>query len=270
MTDKKIGIIGCGNMGEALLGRLEKVREKSTDLMVTDMDAARRDEIQERHKIMVGIDNNYLVKYSDIIIIAVKPKDFDGVLRQEICCGISPEKLVISLGAGITTKYIESIIGKKMPVVRAMPNMAAVIGEAITVISAGSSAKKEHMDLAREILEMVGDVLEMDEKHLDAVTAVSGSGPAYFFYLMESMIEAAEDLGIDKKHAEKLVYKTAIGSAALVHKLETHPETLRMRVTSKGGTTEAAFKVFELKKFSSIVKEAMRRAYSRSKKLGRV
>ena len=269
MTNKKIGIIGCGNMGEALLSRLAKVAVKSADLIVAEMDAGRRGDIMSRHKMIVGIDNNYLVKYSDVIIIAVKPKDFDVLLKQEICCGVSKRKLVISLAAGITTKYIESVIGNDVPVVRAMPNMAAVIGESMTVVSGGTSAGRRHVKLAIEILSCIGDVVETDEKLLDAVTAISGSGPAYFFYLMESMIESAISLGLNKKLAERLVYKTALGSAKLVHLLETHPKILRARVTSKGGTTEAAFKVFEAKKFKAVVKEAVKRAYVHSKKLGR-
>jgi len=269
MINKKIGIIGCGNMGEALLGRLAKAVEKSTMLIVTELDAGRRETIQDRYKITVGIDNNYLVKHCDVIIIAVKPKDFDNLLSREICCGASDKKLVISLAAGVTTGHIESLIGRHVPVVRAMPNMAAVIGEAITSISAGSAAKNAHMKLAREILENIGEVVDVDEKLADAVTAVSGSGPAYFFHLMEAMMEAAEGLGIDKRSAERLIYKTALGSAKLVHELKIHPAVLRRRVTSRGGTTEAAFKVFKAGKFKAIVKEAIECACSHSKKIAR-
>lgn len=269
MINKKIGIIGCGNMGEALLSRLVKAVRKSADLMVTELEPVRRETIQGRYKIIVGIDNNYLVKYCDVIVIAVKPKDFDILLSRQICRGVSDKKLVISLAAGVTTGHIESLIGGGVPVVRAMPNMAAVVGEAITSISAGSAAKAAHMKLAREILEKMGEVVEVDEKLADAVTAVSGSGPAYFFYLMEAMMEAAEGLGIDKRSAERLVYKTALGSAKLVHELKIHPGILRGRVTSKGGTTEAAFKVFKARKFKMIVKEAMRRACGHSKKMAR-
>ncbi len=267
--NKKIGIIGCGNMGEAILSRLAKVCAKIADLMVTEMDGARRAEIRSRHKIIVGIDNNYLVKFSDIIIIAVKPKDINDLLKQEICCGASGDKLVISIAAGVSTKRIESVIGRDVPVIRAMPNMAAVIGESMTVVSPGTSAGAKHLKMASEIFRNIGDVIVMDEKDLDAVTAISGSGPAYFFYLMESMIEAARALGIDNRTAERLVYKTALGSARLVHVLKAHPAALRARVTSKGGTTEAAFKVFQTRKFKSIVKDAMKRACSHSKKLGK-
>ena len=267
MIDKKIGIIGCGNMGEALLAGLSNVMEKSTSIMVSEADAARRDFIQTKYRIIVEIDNNIVVKYSDVIILAVKPKDFDSVLKNEICCGVSKDKILISIAAGITTKYIEDIVGKDVPVIRAMPNMAARIGEAASSISAGSSVSAAQMKLAGEIFSTVGDVVEVKESLADSVTAVSGSGPAYFFYLVEAMIDAAMDLGLDEGTAKKLVVKTALGSAKLLEALDEAPQALRQKVTSKAGTTEAAIKVFEAKKLKSIIKDALRKAQKRSKEL---
>ena len=267
MIDKKIGIIGCGNMGEAIFSHLANVCEKSTKLMVSEYDAARRDYIQTKYKIIVEIDNNVVVKYSDVIILAVKPQDFAGTLEKEVCCGLSKDKLLISIAAGITTKYIEDIVGKDIPVVRAMPNMTARIGEGVTSISAGASAGAKEMKLAKEIFNTIGEVVEVEEKLVDAVTAVSGSGPAYFFYLIESLIEAAEKSGLDKISARKLVLKTALGSAKLLEALKEDPRELRKKVTSKGGTTEAAFKIFESKKFKDIVIDAVNAARKRSEEL---
>ncbi len=269
INDKKIGIIGCGNMGTAIFSRLAQVMEKSTALMVSEMDAARRDFIQSKYKIIVETDNNYLVKYSDVIILAVKPKDFEKVLDQEICCGISPDKLLISIAAGITTKHIEKAVGKGIPVVRVMPNMPAIIGEAISSISAGASAAKEHMEIAREIFSMIGDVVEVGEELVDAVTAISGSGPAYFFYMIEALTDAAKKLKLDGKIAEKLVLKTALGSVKLLEALKEDPAELRRRVTSKGGVTEAALRVFNKKKLNEIIKEAAAAACKRSKEMSR-
>ena len=269
MFDKKVGIIGCGNMGEALLSRLSKTLEKSTALMVSEADTARRDHIQTKYKMIVEIDNNVVVKYSDVIILAVKPKDFDSVLKQEVCCGLSEKKLLISIAAGITTGYIEKQAGRDVPVIRAMPNMGAVIGEAITSISAGCSAKEKDMETAREIFSAIGDVIEVDEKLVDAVTAVSGSGPAYFFYMIEALTEAAEALGLDAGTASKLVLKTALGSSKLLEALREAPEVLRKKVTSKGGTTEAALDVFKKKRFKDIVKDAVKAACKRSKELSK-
>jgi pyrroline-5-carboxylate reductase len=269
MIEKKIGIIGCGNMGEALLGRLSKVLEKSVKLMASELDADRRAAIQEKHKIIVEIDNNYLVKYCDVIILAVKPKDLEDVLRREVCCGIAESKILISIAAGVTTGHIESVVGKEIPVIRAMPNMPAAIGKAVTAISAGSSASSADMKLAREIFETIGDVVVVDEKLMGAVTAVSGSGPAYIFYFIEALAEAARALGIDDKTAEELAVKTFIGSSELLDKIKEHPAELRRKVTSRGGTTEAALRVFEDKGLKKVIEEAVRAACRRSEELAK-
>ena len=267
MIDKKIGIIGCGNMGEAILSRLSNILEKSVSIMVSEFDAKRREEIQSKYKIIVEVDNNEVVKFADVIILAVKPKDLEPILKGEVCCGVSKKKLLISIAAGVTTKHIERIVGKDVPVIRAMPNMAAAIGESISSISAGSSAGPEDMKLAREIFLTIGDVVEINEDLVDAVTAISGSGPAYFFYLIESLIEAGRAAGLKEETAKKLVIKTALGSAKLLEALKEDPGLLRSKVTSKGGTTEAAIKVFESKKMKSIIIDAIAAAKARSKEL---
>lgn len=256
-------------MGEAIFGHLSNVLEKTTMLKISEADAARIDYLQTKYKIIVEIDNNALVKFADIVILAVKPQAIGEILKNEICCGMSKNKLLISLAAGVTTEYIESVVGKDIPVVRAMPNMAARIGEAVTSISPGKAANAEDMRQAFEVFSAIGDVVEVDEKLVDAVTAVSGSGPAYFFYLAESLVEAAQKLGLDKEQAEKLVFKTALGSAKLLEALGEGPEALRKKVTSKGGTTEAAFTIFETKKFKDTVIDAVKAAYDRSKEISR-
>ena len=269
MIDKKIGIIGCGNMGEALLSRLARTVEKSTSLMVSEADAARRSHIQTTYRMIVEIDNNAVVKYSDVVILAVKPKDFENVLKQEICCGMNEKKLLISIAAGITTKYIEGAVGKNIPVIRAMPNMGALIGEAVTSLSRGSAASGKDMETAVGIFSLIGDVVEVDEELVDAVTAVSGSGPAYFFYMIEALTEAAVSLGLDAGTASRLVLKTALGSAKLLEALKEDPVVLMKRVASKGGTTEAALDIFEKKRFKNIIKDAVKAAHKRSKELSR-
>lgn len=267
MITKKIGIIGCGNMGEAILNRLSDVLEKSVSIMVSEFDAKRRDYIQSKYKVIVEVDNNEVVKFADVIILAVKPKDIEAILKTEVCCGASKEKLLISIAAGITTEYIEGIVGKDVPVIRAMPNMAASIGESVSSISAGCNVKPEHVELAKEIFLAIGDVVEVDEKLVDAVTAISGSGPAYFFYLAEALTEAGCAEGLKEDVVKRLVLKTALGSAKLLESLKEDPAILRSRVASKGGTTEAAIKIFELYKLKNIIKDAVKAARSRSKEL---
>ena len=269
MINKKIGIIGCGNMGEAILARLSEKFEKSTMIMVSEFDAARRDYIFEKYKIIVSVDNNLVVKNSDIIILAVKPKDVEELLKGEIAIGASRKKLIISIAAGVTTKRIESILGKDVPVIRMMPNMPALIGMAVSSLSAGRAAKRSDIDAAKEIFSTIGDVVEIDERFVDAVTAVSGSGPAYFFYLMEAMTDAAESLGIPAEAAKRLVLKTAVGGALLAERLGEKPAALRAKVSSKGGTTEAAIKVLEANRFKALIKAAIKAACKRSKKLSK-
>jgi pyrroline-5-carboxylate reductase len=269
MTGKKIGIIGCGNMGEALLSKLAKTLEKSVSLMVSELDAKRRAAIQDKYKIIVEIDNNLLVKYCDIIILAVKPQSLEDVLRQEVCCGVTESKILISIAAGVTTKHIETVVGKDVPVIRAMPNMPAKIGEAVTAICAGTSASTADMKIAKDIFATIGDVVVVDEKLMDAVTAVSGSGPAYFFYFIEALARAGEGLGLDVKTAEELAIKTAIGSAELLEQMKEHPADLRKRVTSKGGTTEAALKVLDDRKMMDVIEAAVAAACRRSKELSK-
>ncbi len=245
-----IGIIGAGNMGMAIASAM-----KGKFLL------------SDKNKRIS--DNVSVSRRSDVIILAVKPKDFDRVLKQEVCCGASSRKLIISIAAGITTKHIEDVLGKDIPVIRVMPNMAASIGEAISCISRGKAAGDEHVKIAREIFSTVGDVVCVAEDLMDAVTAVSGSGPAYFFSLIEAMIEGAEKLGLDKETARRLVSKTALGSAKLFEALKEDPAGLIKRVASKGGTTEAAFKVFEKRCFKGIVHDAIKCAHKRSKSLSK-
>ena len=235
--------------------------------MVSEFDAKRRDYIQSKYKIIVEIDNNEILKFADVIILAVKPKDFEELLKNEISIGASKDKLLISIAAGITTKYIESIVGKDIPVIRVMPNMAAVIGESISSISPGCAVTSDNMKLAKEIFMTIGDVVEVDEKFIDSVTAISGSGTAYFFYMIESLIEAGCAEGLKEDVAKKLVLKTALGSAKLLETLKEDPAIMRAKVTSKGGTTEAAIKVFEFRKFKNIIKDAVKAAKERSKEL---
>lgn len=269
VIDKTIGIIGCGHMGEALLSRLVRVVDRSTRLMVSEPDQAKRDHIQAVYKIIPAPDNHYLCKYSQAIIIAVKPQDIDRLLKDEICCDLSGEKLLISIAAGITTTHIEAITGAEVPVVRVMPNLPALIGEGVSGIAAGSAARAADLELARQIFATIGDVVEVREGLMDAVTAVSGSGPAYFFYLMEHLIASAVSLGIDEATARRLVVKTAAGSAKLVESLHEDPAHLRRKVASKGGTTEAAIAVFESRGFGAIVKEATAQAERRSRELSK-
>ena len=260
----RIGIIGCGNMGGAIVRRLIG---RGLPVIVSDADAAKRREMEKRYKAKTTADNTDLAARSDIIILAVKPRDVGDVARGLSDCKGIEKKLIISIAAGVPTGKIERMLGSKTPVVRAMPNMPALVGSGISAVSAGRYAKVSHLKAAKDILSAVGDVLDVEEGLMDAVTAISGSGPAYFFYLIESITEAARELGINEKDAKALAIKTALGSAKVLEETGCEPGDLREKVTSKGGTTEAAFRVFESKGFKDIVKEAIRASRDRAREL---
>lgn len=267
--DKRIGIIGCGNMGEALIKGLAQVSRKAKSLLiVSDADRIKSERMRRKYKVAVAENNESLADSSDIIILAVKPKDFDEAVGS-IKSSLSRKKLLISIAAGVTTRQIEGLLSGDIPVIRVMPNMAAVIGESVSSISAGHFAAKAHIRTAKDIFSSLGDIVEIKEDLVDAITAISGSGPAYFFYLVESLIEAAEGIGLTKETARSIVLKTLVGSGKLLEALKSEPSDLRARVTSKGGTTEAALKVFESRNFKDIVKEAAIAACNRSKALSK-
>lgn len=269
MRKTKIGLIGCGNMGEAIVSRLVGSKQAvRRSIMLTDIDKAKARKMCSRHGVRIAAVIAQVVDFADVIIIAVKPKDFDAVL-QIMCPYLPSGKTVISIAAGITTGYIEKRLGEKTAVIRVMPNMPATIGEAVSSISAGKFATKRHMGIAKSIFSSIGDVVEVKERLVDAVTAVSGSGPAYFFYFVECLMEIARELGLADRVARHLAFKTALGSAKLLASCGEEPATLRARVTSKGGTTEAAFKILEEADFKGIVKRAVRRAHKRSRELSK-
>lgn len=265
--NKKIAFIGCGNMGEALLkGILDKRLFKPSDVIITDIRSSRRGYIRKTYHISAISSNIEAVKRSDIIILAVKPKDIPLVIEE--IGAILKNKLIITIAAGITIKYIMQKTDATR-IIKAMPNTPALVGAAITAISFAKGARSSDIKISDMIFSCAGEIVHLDERHINAVTAVSGSGPAYIFLLMEAMIDAAISLGIKPDIAEKLVTQTAVGTAALHHKTGEHPSILRQKVTSKGGTTEAALKVFEKYGFEKIIKTAIEQAVKRAKELSR-
>lgn len=261
----KIGIIGCGNMGEAILRAIiTKNYTSRKNILVSDKDQKKVQAARLRYKASIASSNSELFKKCDVIILAIKPQDL-GAVVQDIVTSLK-KKLVISICAGITTKRLERCLGK-IAVVRVMPNMPAQISQGVSAISLGKYAREKDKKVAISIFSCVGEVVEVKEQLLDAVTAISGSGPAYFFYLVENLIYAAVDLGIPHTIARRLAIKTALGSAMLLNQSKENPQALRKQVTSKGGTTEAAFKVFKRRALDRLLRRALRAAAKRSREL---
>ncbi len=263
MNKTTIGIIGGGNMGTAIL---EGVSRKYS-VSVCEQDAKRAGFLKRRFRVKVA-DLAAVVSGARVIILAVKPQNFDEVLAA-----IRPlarkDRLVISIAAGITCHYIEQRLGQNVRVARAMPNLPAQVGEAVTGICKGKFATITDIKTAQQIFNCIGKTVVVEERFMDAVTAVSGSGPGYIFYFAECLETAARALGLTPAMARELVTQTLKGSARLLERSGEGADVLRARVTSKGGTTQAALAVFEKNKTGKIIAQALVAAKKRAKELSK-
>jgi len=262
----KIGIIGCGNMGSAIArGILSKKVLPFNNIYVSDKDSNKTKALHKKFGIRIGT-NKEVLKKTNIIILAVKPQDLKKLLKNLIE-EINNSKQIVSVMAGVSISKIGSLMGKKIAVTRAMPNMGALVGKSLTCICHNRHVRNKLT--VEKIFDSIGEVIEIDENKMDAVTAVSGSGPAYFFYLAECLRDAACKLGIKKEKALRLAVATLIGSGALLDGSDAMPKDLRMRITSKKGTTERALDVLRGQKFKTIIEKAVREAANRSKELSK-
>jgi pyrroline-5-carboxylate reductase len=235
-----VAILGVGVMGEALLAGILQGGRPVSEVLAAEKRPERAAELTERYGVEV-VDNAEAVKRADTVLLVVKPYDV-GPLLDEVAASARPGQLFVSLAAGITTEFVEARLPGGVAVVRVMPNTPALIGEGMAAMSPGSNSGEEHLREAEDLLRSTGRVARVPEKQQDAVTAISGSGPAYVFYVVEAMIEAGVHLGLPRPTATELVVQTLAGSAALLRETGEHPTVLRERVTSPGGTTAAALR----------------------------
>jgi pyrroline-5-carboxylate reductase len=242
---RTIALLGAGKIGESLLaGLLSSGWRTPDEIVATGRREERVREVGERHGIRTTRSNAEAVSGAGIVVIAVKPQDFD-VLMGEIGGLLSADQVVLSIAAAVPTAAIERRIAEPVPVLRAMPNTPATVHEGIAGLCAGTHANAEHLAVGEEVLAHVGRVVLVPEMYMDAVTAVSGSGPAYFALLAEAMIEAGILLGLSREISTDLVVQTMLGTAKLLRDEEMHPVELREMVTSPGGTTIAAIRELE-------------------------
>jgi pyrroline-5-carboxylate reductase len=269
VDERKIAILGAGQIGEALVsGLLSSGWRSAAELSASTRREERAEELRERHGIAVTLSNAEAARGAALVVIAVKPQDIETLLG-EIGPLIQPEQTVLSIAAAIPTAAIERHLGSGVPVVRAMPNTPAVVHEGMAAICAGSHAGEEHLTLAEEALRHVGAVVRVSEPYMDAVTAVSGSGPAYFALLAEAMIEAGILLGLSREISTQLVVQTMLGTAKQLRDLKMHPVELREMVTSPGGTTIAAIRELEQAGVRAAFLNAIQAAMDRSRELAR-
>ena len=264
-TSGRLAIIGAGVMGETVLSGLLRAGWTADQIVATDRRLERQAELVERYGITM-LENLEAAADADTLILVVKPQDMRDLLR-EIAPVIKPDALVVSLAAGVDTASIESALADGVAVVRVMPNTPAQVDEGMAAISPGSAADQDHLDRVTAILSATGRVVTVPERYQDAVTAISGSGPAYLFFVVEAMIEAGVHLGLPRDIATELVVQTMLGSAKLLRETGEHPTVLRERVTSPGGTTAAAVRQLEDHKVRAAFIGAMEAARDRSRDL---
>ena len=264
--EKQTAIIGAGVMGEALLSGLVRAGRRVDRLLVGEKRPERARELEDRYGVAV-VGNADAAARADTVVLVVKPQDMADVLA-ELAGSLRAGQLVVSLAAGITTAYIESRVPDGVAVVRVMPNTPALVDEGMSAISPGSHCSEGDLAEAEQMLRSVGKVLRIPERQQDAVTSISGSGPAYIFFVVESMIEAGVHLGLPRATATDLVIQTVVGSGRMLQETGTHPTVLREQVTSPGGTTASALRELEVHGVRAAFLGAMEAARDRSRALG--
>jgi pyrroline-5-carboxylate reductase len=264
----KIAFIGGGQMAEAMIGGLLSGQVCSAEsIWATDPVPERRDRLKSQFGIRVGPSNREAVAWADVVVLAVKPQTLPVVLSE--LGPILAHALVISIAAGVTIRTIAKQIAGAMRVVRAMPNVPALVREGMTALALGSAVSEDDSRLARTVFEVVGRVVLVEERLMDAVTGLSGSGPAYIFQAIEALADGGVMMGLPRQTAELLAAQTVLGSARLVLESGVHPAQLKDRVASPGGTTIAGLHQLEQGGFRAALMAAVEAATTRSKELGR-
>ncbi len=264
----KLGFIGAGNMAWAIARALTKAGlYDGSELIGSDIAPERRDLFAEKLKATAVDDNRQVIQEAQTVILATKPQQTPAVL-QPLAGTVGPEQLIVSIIAGVATSTIEGILGANVATVRVMPNLALSVGAGMTAICPGAQANNNDLQLVEKMFQTCGQTIVVDEEQMHAVTAVSGSGPAYFFYFVEAMIKAATEAGLSDAQAKLLAKQTCLGAAKTMLARPEPPAELRRQVTSKGGTTQAALKVMEQAKVGEIISQAILAAAKRSAELG--
>ena len=272
LTNKKLGFIGGGNMTEALLkGLLASSSVGPKDILVSDLLSDRLEYLNKEYKVKITDDSRKLVQKSDILILAVKPQIVGKVL-ESFSDIVDSHKIIISVAAGISINFIEDILNRKgknkISVIRTMPNTPALVQEGATAICGGGHSSKLDIKIAHHIFKAIGQTVAIEETHMDAVTGLSGSGPAYIFMIIEALSDAGVKVGLSREVSNILTIQTILGSAKLARDGGKHPGELKDMVTSPGGTTISGLHMLEEGGVRTALMNAVERATQRSRELG--
>jgi len=267
--EKKIGIIGGGNMGEALIrGIMNAGLIPKENLFVSDVREDCLKGLRNTYGVPTFSSNSEVVSKSEIIILAVKPQVMEKVLK-DIASFVKPSHLIISVAAGITLRFLSQHLGEKAKIIRTMPNTPALVQEGATALCAGKGVREEDLRVAKEIFQAVGKVVIVDESLMDAVTGLSGSGPAYFLFILEALIDAGVKMGLTRETSSLLTIQTCLGTTKLLLATSEHPAKLRDKVTSPGGSTIYGLHALEEGGVRSSLISAVEAATKRSRELGK-
>ncbi|WP_226671579.1 pyrroline-5-carboxylate reductase [Metabacillus litoralis] len=267
LTMSKIGFIGAGSMAEAMIAGLlkGKVYKPEEVIVANRSNSSRLEQLTKMYGIKTTHHKESLVKEASIIVLAMKPKDvqagIDGIQ------GLIENQLIVSVLAGISFETITNILGKQTAIVRAMPNTSAAIGKSATAIAASKDVTRNQIENCKSLFEAIGICKLVEEEQLDAVTGLSGSGPAYIYYLVEAMEKAAVEVGLDSEVARELIVQTLVGASEMIAQSDKHPSQLRKEVTSPNGTTEAGITILQERGFEESLVSCIKRATERATEL---
>ncbi|SHN32937.1 pyrroline-5-carboxylate reductase [Gracilibacillus kekensis] len=265
---KSVAFLGAGSMAEAIIAGMTSNQIVSAQQIIATnhSNKSRLLELEEKYQIKTSQDRKKVIEQSDVLILAMKPKDIK-VATAELKPLLTDDKIIVSLLAGISTSFIEQQLGTKNPVIRVMPNTSAMIGESATTIAAGTHANTEQINLIEELMTAIGTTTVINEEDMDAFTALAGSGPAFYYYMVEAIEQFADEKGLDQEIAKPLMVQTIKGVAKMLDVSEDSPQTLREKITSPGGTTEAGVQTLADHHFQQAIKACLNQTTERSKEL---
>ncbi len=266
LEDLKLGVIGVGKMGGIIVRSIVDSTVKSQQIWITDIYTDLVTDLCKQKDVNAASDIDELLENAEVILCAVPPVAVPHILPQ-IAKGLSQTHWIISIAAGVTTQTLESYFDSPPPIVRVMPNIAASVGEAISVLTSGSVANEKHINITQALFDSCGTTLIMEERHLNAVTGVSGSGPAYVALFIEALADAGVHVGLPRKESQTLAIHTVLGAATMMAETQEHPAVLKNRVTTPGGTTAAGLHALENGGLRATLAEAIIAATERAKQL---